>query len=98
MGDETDVPEPLVEYPPVVRSRPLPAVPARRLPAFRRPRELTVSNVVLVSGIALALEGLRLAARAGRKRSIASQQKSTPEQITVTYEWTHVSYERYERS
>ncbi len=98
MGDEVGSPEPLIEYPPVVRSRVTPAIPARRVPALRRPRELTLSSVILASGVALAVEGLRLAARARRNRSVDTQHESTPGRISVTYEWTHVTYERYERS
>ena len=98
MDDELGSPEPLLEFPPVARKRATPAVSSSRLPALRRPRELSLTSVVLASGIALAVEGLRLAARSRRQRSAHRQRELTPGQVTVTYEWTHVTYERRERS
>lgn len=98
MADQADALEPLVEHFPVVRSHQPPAVSDQRLPAFRLPRQLGLSSVVLASGITLAVEGLRLAALARRRRSVATRMESRPEQISVTYQWTHITHERYERS
>lgn len=97
MSDEVGSPEPLLEHPPAVRSKATPALSSNRLSTRWRDPEVSLSRVVFASGIALAVEGLRLAARANRKRAAARQVESGPEQITVTYEWTHVTFERYER-
>jgi hypothetical protein len=97
MSDEVGSPEPLLEHPPALRSKMIPALSNNRLSTHWRDSEIRLSRVVLASGIALAVEGLRLAARANRKRAAARQVESGPEQISVTYKWTHVTYERYER-
>jgi hypothetical protein len=98
MSDEGGSPDPSPEFPIVVRSEVIPARPAQRSLSFGRPRELSLSSVVLASRIALAFEALRLAARANRKRAATQQRDAASAQITLTYEWTQVTYERYERS
>lgn len=89
--------EPTLEFPPIVRpeSSPAPSIP--RLPALRLPVDLRLSTLALASGLALAFEGFRLAARSSRKRAAARQGHEEPTRITVSYEWTRVTYERRER-
>ena len=98
MSDDDASPEVVLEYAPVLRTE-TGAVPFRRsLPILRRPRELNLSTVVLASGMALAVEGLRLAARSSRKRATLRPTNAPPEHVTMMYEWTQITYERYERS
>jgi hypothetical protein len=97
ISEEDGSPRVSLEYPLVKRSELNPARSTQGFLSFRRPRELSLSNVVLASGIALAVEGLRLAVRTNRKRAAVKREPAASTQITLTYEWTQVTYERYER-
>jgi hypothetical protein len=89
--------EPSLDFPLIVRPEASPEPSAPRVPAVRLPGEVRLSTVVLASGIALAFEGLRLAARFGRKRAARTSSERAAH-VTVSYEWTQIIYERHERS
>jgi hypothetical protein len=98
LPDERTPPENALEYPPVLRSETAPVAFRHSFPIFGRPRDLGLTSAVLVSAVALAVEGWRQAARSSRKR-VASRPPDVPaEHGTMTYEWTQITYERYERS
>jgi hypothetical protein len=92
--------EPSLEFPPVVRPESLPTSSAAGLPAVRLPGDVRLSTVALASGLALAFEGVRLAARLAQKRSAArrSMEMEPPAHVTVSYQWTQIIVERQERS
>jgi hypothetical protein len=97
MTSGNDPLEPSLDFPPIVRpeTSPMPSNP--RLPVPRLPGNLPLSTIALASGIALAFEGLRLAARSTRKRASAGNVAETSALVTVSYEWTQFIYERRER-
>jgi hypothetical protein len=90
--------EPSLEFPPVVRPESLPTSSAAGLPAVRLPGDVRLSTVALASGLALAFEGVRLAARLAQKRSAARKSMEPPAYVTVSYQWTQIIVERQERS
>lgn len=91
-------PEPFLEFPPIIRPVSSPATSTRRFPAVRLPGDVRLSTVALASGLALAFEGARLAARLVRRRSAASEVIAPPAHITVSYEWTQITVEQHEHS
>jgi hypothetical protein len=91
-------PEPCLEFPPIIRPESSPATSNRELPAVRLPGDLRLSTVSLASGLALAFEGVRLAARLVRKHSAASKAIAPPAHMTVSYEWMQITIERHEHS
>ena len=97
MRDDTS-PDAIVEYPPVVRAQVTPVSTRHSLPSVRPRRELGLASVILASGLALAIEGLRLAARSNRNRATSRALNEPREHVMVTYEWTQITVERYERS
>jgi hypothetical protein len=98
LPDELTPPETVLEYPPVLISETASLAFRNSFPMFRRTRDLGITSVVLVSAVALAIEGWRQAARSSRRRATSHPPVVPAEHGTLTYEWIQITYERHERS
>ena len=87
-----------LQYPPIMRPEASPAASGTRFPAIRVPRDVRLSTIALASGLALAIEGVRFMRRSMRQRSEQTHAPESQGASFMSYQWTRIIYERYERS